>query len=108
MVVGYLEKIKNKFVEDKMEKDAELIKLSIQYKENAAFIQILEKENNESFEAFTPRTVNNHHKKKMEEMKAEQKLIEEQIENLNAELKSLEKELEEIERVIKVAKRKIR
>ena len=108
MVVGYLEKIKNRFLEDKMEIDERMVELAVQHKENVAFVQLLEKERDEAFEAFTPRTVNSHHRKKLEEIREKQKMIEEEMDALEAGLKNVEKELEEVERVIKVAKRKIK
>lgn len=108
MVIGYLEKIKNRFWEEKMKIDERKAELLLQHKENVAFIQLLEKESDEAFEAFTPRTVNSHHKKKLEEIREKQKMIEEEMDALEADLKNVEKELEEVERVIKVAKRKIK
>ena len=108
MVVGYLEKIRNGFVEEKMKMNAEISDLLIQQKENSAFVQLLENESDESFEAFTPRTINSYNKRKVDEIKVKQKNIEEKMGELKSKLEDVEKELDEIDRVIKVAKRKIR
>lgn len=104
MVVTYLEKIRDKFLEEKIDMDAKLTESLIIHKENVTFIKLLEQNNDEHFEAFTPRTVNSFHKKKIEELKEEQIMIETQIDELKLGLENIEKEIEEVTNVIKAAK----
>ncbi|MBR2046804.1 MAG: hypothetical protein IJ958_11835 [Agathobacter sp.] len=106
MVITYLEKIRNQFIEKKIDLNARLSETLIIHKENVEFIKFLEQNTDPNFEAFTPRTVNSFHKKKINELKEEQKSIEIEIDNLKNELEIIEKEIDEVNEVIKEAKKK--
>ena len=105
MVITYLEKIRNQFIEKKIDLNARLSETMIIHKENVEFIKLLEQNDDSNFEAFTPRTVNSFHKRKINELKDEQKLIETEIDNLNNELLILERQISEVNEVIKEAKK---
>lgn len=106
MVVTYLEKIRDKFMQEKIDINTRLTEYIILHKENIEFIKLLEMNNDDNFEAFTPRTVNTFNKKKIEELKMEQKNIEVCIDELKLCLEDLEKEIEEVTNVIKIAREK--
>lgn len=106
MVVAYLEKIRDKFIEERIEINAKLTEFQITHKENVEFIKLLELNNDDNFEAFTPRTVNSFNKKKIGELKEEQKLLEVRIDDLKLDLENIEKEIVEVTAIIKVAKEK--
>lgn len=107
MVVAYLEKIKDGFIEEKVDIQSKLTDALIIKKENIEFIKLLEQNNDTNFEVFTPRTVNSFHKKKIEELKEEQKNIEEFINELKEKLENIDKDIEEVSSVISVAKEKL-
>lgn len=107
MVVAYLEKIKDGFIEEKVDIQSKLTDALIIKKENIEFIKLLEQNNDTNFEVFTPRTVNSFHKKKIEELKEEQKNIEEFINELKEKLENIDKNIEEVSSVISVAKEKL-
>jgi len=107
MVVAYLEKIKDGFIEEKVDIQSKLTDALIIKKENIEFIKLLEQNNDTNFEVFTPRTVNSFHKKKIEELKEEQKNIEEFINELKVKLENIDKEIEEVSLVISIAKEKL-
>ena len=107
MVITYLEKIKDKYLKEKIDIDANLIELLTLHKENVAFIKLLENDSDTSFEVFTPRTVNSFHEKKIEELRNEQKMLETRISELENIQNQIKKEIEEVTNVIKVAKDKL-
>lgn len=107
MVITYLEKIRDDFIEKKININSRLSETTILYKENVELIKLLEQNNDSNFEAFTPRTVNSFQKKKIMELKEEQNTIENEIKNLNIELENIKKEIEEVTEVIKEARRKL-
>lgn len=107
MVVTYLEKIRDKFIEEKIEINEKLNQSLITHKENTEFIKLLELNNDDNFEAFTPRTINSFNKRKIGELKDEQKVLENTIDEIKQRLQNIEKEIEEVNQVIKVAKEKL-
>lgn len=107
MVVTYLEKIRDKFIEEKIEINEKLNQSLITHKENTEFIKLLELNNDDNFEAFTPRTINSFNKRKIGELKDEQKVLENTIDQIKQRLQNVEKEIEEVNQVIKVAKEKL-
>ena len=68
---------------------------------------MLEENTDSNFEAFTPRTVNTFHKRKIEELKNEQNVIENEINQLKVRLDDIENELNEINKVIKDARERL-
>ena len=107
MVVAYLEKIKNKFIEQRIDIETKLADSLIKQRENIEFIKLLEQNSDLNFEGFTPRTVNTFEKRKMEELKIEQNNIENYIQKLKDDLEKIEKEIDEVSLVIKFAKEKL-
>lgn len=107
MVITYLEKIRNNYIEKKIDMNTRLSEFLIMYKENTEFIKFLEKDNDSSYEAFTPREVNSFHKRKINELKNEQKELEIQINEIKLEIECIEKKIEEVVEVIKEAKIKL-
>lgn len=107
MVVTYLEKIRDKFIEEKIEINEKLNQSLITHKENTEFIKLLELNNDDNFEAFTPRTINSFNKRKIGELKDEQKVLENTIDEIKQRLQNVEKEIEEVNQIIKVAKEKL-
>lgn len=107
MVITYLEKIRDKFIEEKIEINEKLNQSLITHKENTEFIKLLELNNDDNFEAFTPRTINSFNKRKIGELKDEQKVLENTIDEIKQRLQNVEKEIEEVNQVIKVAKEKL-
>ena len=106
MVVAYLNRIRDEFIEAKADIQTRLDKTLIKKKENAEFIKLLEKESNSSFEGFTPRTVNSFHKMKIEELKSEQERNEVIIQNSGEELEKINNKIKEVDAVILYAKEK--
>ena len=107
MVIAYLEKIRERFIEEQVDVQAKLTEKLILQKENIQFIKLLEENTDSNFEAFTPRTVNSFHKRKIEELKIELKTIEIDINELELSLQNIENELEEINIVLKDTKEKL-
>ena len=104
MVVNYLEKIREKFQNEEIELNLSLNKALSEQKENIEIIRLLEANDDPYFESFTPRPVNSFNKNKIIELKEEQKLLEEKIQNLKMQIENIEHEIEEVTEVIKVAK----
>ena len=75
MVKEYLEKIKEQFLEQKIEVSKRVNELSNKYKENVEFIKLLEETNDPNFESFTPREVNGFNRTKIAELEKMQKIL---------------------------------
>ncbi len=104
MVVGYLERIREKLQEEQININTELSITNIQLKENVEIIKFLESSVDRNFEAFTPRQVDGFNLRKIDELKSEQNEINDKINMLNIKLSMLNEELEKVTDVIKVAK----
>ena len=104
MVVSYLEKIRDKFQNELVELNASLNQILNKQRENVEIIKLLESNDDPYFESFTPRPVNSFNKKKILELKEEQKVLEDRIIELKDKIEGVEKEIKEVSEVIRVAK----
>lgn len=104
MVVAYLEKIREKLQEEKININTELSIVNMQLKENMEIIKFLEAGIDRSIEGFTPRQVDGFNYRKIEELKMEQKSIQEKIRELTLKSNTLEDELSEVMEVIGIAR----
>ena len=80
MVLSYLEKLQEEYLEEKSGIDRECEKLQLCLKENVEFIKLLEETNDPNYESFTPRDVNTKNKEKISELQNEQKEIKKNLE----------------------------
>lgn len=103
MIVEYLEKIKEDFVNQKDSLLSELNEYENRYKENIKMIQLLEEKMDTSYESFTPREVNSYNKDKIKELSEEQKKIDVIIQEKRKDISDIEAKIDEISSVIKVA-----
>lgn len=104
MVVNYLEKIREKFQKEEIELNLLLNKTLSEQKENIEIIKLLEVNDDPNFESFTPRPVNSFNKTKIIELKEEQKVLQDRIDDLKEQIQNIENEIIEVTEVIKVAK----
>ena len=104
MVVNYLEKIREKYQCELIELNLSLNKALSEQRENIEIIKLLESNDDPNFESFTPRPVNSFNKTKILELKEEQKVLEQKINDLKKKVESIEKEITEVTEVIRVAK----
>lgn len=104
MVVNYLEKIREKYQSESIELNLSLNKALSEQRENIEIIKLLESNDDPNFESFTPRPVNSFNKRKIVELKEEQKTLEQRICDLKQKIEDVEKEIQEVTEVIKVAK----
>ena len=103
MIVEYLEKTKEDFVNQKDSLLSELNEYENRYKENIKMIQVLEEKMDTSYESFTPREVNSYNKDKIKELSEEQKKIDVVIQEKRKDISDIEAKIDEISSVIKVA-----
>ena len=102
MVKEYLEKTRQKLVDQKNELKTKEKELHLHVRENIEFIRMLEDEIDPNYEAFTPRKVNAYNEKKIEELKQEQKDLTEQLNEVRQKLYDTGLDIDEIDSVIKV------
>lgn len=107
MVKAYLEKIREQFLEQKIETSNRMTELSNRYKENIEFIKLLEETNDPNFESFTPREVNGFNRTKIAELEEIQKSLTEELAQVRTELQQLDTDICELNSVIKIAKENI-
>ena len=105
MVVSYLEKLQSEYMQEKLNAEKELSDLQIHLRENIEFIKLLEETNDPNYESFTPREVNSKNKKKILELREEQKVIQESINKQKDYLIECKQKLEELMRVLGEAKK---
>ena len=84
MVKEYLEKIKQELIEKRVILNEKISSCEKNLKENEKFIQILEDTNDPNYEAFTPRETNTFNRRKIKELREEQKTIFENVTNLTS------------------------
>lgn len=104
MVLTYLEKIRERFYEERIVIYNRLHTANNEYKENVEIIKLLEENRDPNFEAFTPRTVTGFNKMKIEELGSRQKELELEIIEIKKQVTNIEDEIDEINQVIKYAK----
>lgn len=102
MVKQYLEKIQDNLFSKKLEISNYIIDLNNQYKETIEMIKLLEEVDDPTFDAFTPRQVNNFNRSKVAELKENQIYLLNQIDVKKQELSQIELEIIEINNVIKI------
>lgn len=105
MVVSYLEKLQSEYMQEKFNAEKELSDLQIHLRENIEFIKLLEETNDPNYESFTPREVNSKNKKRILELREEQKAIQEAIDQQKSYLEECKQKLEELMRVLGEAKK---
>ncbi len=104
MVKEYLEKYLIELVEERILIEHEYNDCENKIKENIAFIGLLEEKNDPNYESFTPREVNTSNKKKIAELREEQKILLEQSEKKKHELTDFNAKIDELNSVIRVAR----
>ena len=107
MVKEYLEKTRQKFVDKKAALTEKEKELHLHIRENIEFIRMLEEESDPTYESFSPRKVNSYNQNKIVELKGEQKILTEQLNEVRKELYDLNVDIYEIDSVIKVESEKI-
>ena len=107
MVKEYLEKTRQKFVDKKAVLTEKEKELHLHIRENIEFIRMLEEESDPNYESFSPRKVNSYNQNKIVELKGEQKILTEQLNEVRKELYDLNVDIYEIDSVIKVESEKI-
>ncbi len=106
MVLLYLEKVREKYQEKRIDANNRFQAVTNEYRENTEFIKLLEANNDPNFEAFTPRQVNGFNRTKIAELEARQKQLNNMLSDIRAEISSIDNEIYELNSVIKVAKEK--
>ncbi len=104
MIKNYLEKTKENFILKKLDIQEQVNNLQIQLKENIEFIKLLDESSDIVYESFTPREVNGYHRKKIQELKNEQKQIASELNQARSNLVEIDYKIGEIDSVIKVAR----
>lgn len=107
MIISYLEKLQDQYMQEKLKIEKELNNLQIHLRENIEFIKLLEETNDPNYESFTPREVNSKNKAKIRELQEEQKEILESLEQEKTCYSECTKKLEELSKVIQEAKEKL-
>lgn len=105
MVITYLEKLQEEYLQEKLESEKELNRLQLKSRETEQFILLLEETNDPNYESFTPREVNSRNKKKILELEEEQKEIQKSIAQEKLNFDACQEKLAELEQVIKEAKK---
>lgn len=104
MVKEYLEKYLIELVEERILIEHEYTDCENKIKENISFIALLEEKNDPNFESFTPREVNTSNKKRIAELREEQKKLLDLSQKKKMELSDFNAKIDELNSVIRVAR----
>ncbi len=104
MVVDFLRKLRTEILGDKFELEAELKEIQIQLDENRKFVQNMKREEEKSFDAFSPRRQNVELRNNICKLEEEQLKILGKFETIKSELDILNSRLTEFDLVLEDAK----
>ena len=107
MVKEYLEKMKESYINRRIELLKELTTLENLYKKNIKMIQLLEENDDSTIDSFTPRQINKYNRNKITELEQEQKDIDAKVQSLHNVISEMDCKIDEITSVIKVAREDI-
>lgn len=105
MIIEYLKKIRSEFVVEKNKLEKEQHEIQIKISENIRFIERLQKEEADNFDAFSPRNLNKNIEVSISTLKDEQKRLISEDESNKKNLSDLNGKLDEVNSVLKIAKR---
>lgn len=104
MVKEYLEKYLESLIGERILVEHEYSDCENKIRENIAFIELLEEKSDPNFESFTPREVNSVNKKKIAELREEQKTLLNLSQRKKLELSDFNAKIDELNSVIRVAR----
>lgn len=107
MIISYLEKLQNEYLNENSEIEKDINDLKIHLRETTEFIKLLEENSDPNYESFTPREVNSKNKAKIRELQEEQHKIEESLQYKEAQLAECQKKLSELTTVLDEAKKEV-
>lgn len=105
MIISYLEKLKSKYIREKLDAEKKLNELEMHLRENIEFIKLLEETNDPNYELFTPREVNVKNKAKIFELGEKQKDIRIEIQQQKNTVVECKEKLDELMYVLSEAKK---
>lgn len=103
MVKEYLEKIRNELIDEKLNLESEHQNIRIKISENQKFVERLREEDEQNFDAFSPRKQNYTLRESIKKLEEEQQNYLEDSENIRQRLLKIYAKLDEIDSVIKIA-----
>lgn len=103
MVKEFLEKIRNELTEEKLNLESEHKSIRIKISENQKFVERLKEEDEQNFDAFSPRKQNYTLRESIKKLEEEQQTYMEDSENVKQKLMQINAKLDEIDSVIKIA-----
>ena len=101
MVKEYLEKIRNELIDEKLNLESEHQNIRIKISENQKFVERLREEDEQNFDAFSPRKQNYTLRESIKKLEEEQQNYLEDSENIRQRLLKIYAKLDEIDSVIK-------
>lgn len=104
MIISFLENLQNDYLKEKLDIEKEINDIQIHIKENTEFIKLLDETNDPNYESFTPREVNSKTKTKIQELRDEQKELQQHLEEVKNSYAGCLKKTEELSQVIHSAK----
>lgn len=105
MVISFLEKLKDEYLNEKLDIEKYRNNIQIKIKEKIEFINLLEKSRDSNYESFTPHEVSWRTKEKIQALEKEKEEMESQLESIGKKYEEYERKLLELNSVIKEAKK---
>ena len=100
MVLEFLQSLQEKFTSEKFDRKEELDFIGTKIRETEKFIHLLEKENEQPFSDFTPRTINSKSQERLDELHKSLSDLLSQRETITSNIDELDRWLGEIEQSI--------
>lgn len=104
MVIEFLNELRSEFLEKKYNLESEKKNLDIKLDENNKFIQRLNEESEQNFNAFSPRNQNVKLENSIKELEKERQTLLNKLNEINDDLESLSTKLEQFDIVLKTAR----
>lgn len=105
MIIDFLNELKSEYLEKKYDLESQKNCLNIKLEENNKFIQRLNNESEQNFNAFSPRAQNDKFKSKINDLEKERQALVNQLNEVNSDLESLNLKLKQLEIVLKSVKK---
>ena len=107
MVINYLKNISSELLEEKLNLESKQNNINIKISENIKFLNRLREEDEQNYDAFSPRKQNVSLRENIRKLETEQNSLKQESESLKQQIKDINAKMDELDEVIKITKKKI-
>lgn len=105
MVINYLKNISSELLEEKLNLESKQNNINIKISENIKFLNRLREEDEQNYDAFSPRKQNVSLRENIRKLETEQNSLKQESESLKQQIKDINAKMDELDEVIKITKK---